>query len=294
MNFIYNILISNFAIAPIVQGIAAFFSNDVIKKILDKVNESYGFSLYLPKEAKIFIPIIVFFVLRSIVPILVKFVFKFFIYALGILSVTYFAKNYLLSGIDKKYVDLGLSVFLAAVCSFFLTIVFLKIKNFINNKRRVISMEEIDNLGNGDPKRGGFLFESYISGLYSRMGYDAKTVSELKKLGLVKTKGFDQGADVVVDYYEGNKKIRAIIQCKHYKNKVGNAAVQEVKASLSLYNADFGIVLTNNYFTEAAIELATSNQVKLIDRNKLKQMVELDNSPRINFLVEKIRSQASG
>lgn len=47
-----------------------------------------------------------------------------------------------------------------------------------------------------------------------------------------------------------------IVQAKRYNNKVTNKAIQEVVASIKYYNAHKGAVITNNEFTDSAIELA--------------------------------------
>ena len=51
--------------------------------------------------------------------------------------------------------------------------------------------------------------------------------------------------------------------------KVTNKSVQEVTAAIAHYNADEGMVITNSTFTQAAIDLADSNDITLIDREKL-------------------------
>jgi restriction system protein len=158
-----------------------------------------------------------------------------------------------------------------------------KYSSYFNAK----SLEEIDNLGDGDPKKGGFLFESYVASLYNRLGYEAKTVGDLKKEGKFKTKGFDQGADVVVNFVENGVKKRAIIQCKLYSDKVSNKAIQEVVSALPIYQADMGIVLTNNFFTEAAIELAQANNVYLVDRKQLGALIEKAKNPKLHAMLPK-------
>ena len=63
--------------------------------------------------------------------------------------------------------------------------------------------------------------------------------------------------------------IKTVVQVKQYSSKVGNKAVQEIIAGKAFYNADEAIVMTNNYFTESAIELAENTGVILFDRDKL-------------------------
>lgn len=63
------------------------------------------------------------------------------------------------------------------------------------------------------------------------------------------------------------------IQCKKYSSKVGNHAVQEAYSGRDFYGADIAVVLTNNYFTPAAIEAAGSLDVELWNRDILNKMV---------------------
>ena len=63
--------------------------------------------------------------------------------------------------------------------------------------------------------------------------------------------------------------IKYVIQAKFYSYPVGNKAVQEVVASIGMYKADKGIVITNNTFTPAAMELAKANNIELVDGEKI-------------------------
>ena len=76
------------------------------------------------------------------------------------------------------------------------------------------------------------------------------------------------GADVVA--YKND--VKYVIQAKYYSNPVGNKAVQEVVAAIGMYKADKGIVITNNTFTPAAIELASANNIELVDGNKIEKL----------------------
>ena len=57
-------------------------------------------------------------------------------------------------------------------------------------------------------------------------------------------------------------------------NPVGISAIQEVIASKTMYNCHVAVVLTNNYFTSSATDLANKNGVLLWDRNKLLSMMD--------------------
>lgn len=108
----------------------------------------------------------------------------------------------------------------------------------------------------------GFAFEEYVANLYKNLGFTIETVT--KKSG-------DQGADVIA--YKDN--LKYVIQAKFYTGTVGNKAVQEVVASMSLYKADKGIVITNSSFTMAAMELAVANKIELVDGEKIEQYIQI-------------------
>ena len=106
--------------------------------------------------------------------------------------------------------------------------------------------------------QNGYEFEEYVANLYKKMGY---TIEEVTK------KSGDQGADVIA--FKDN--IKYVIQVKFYNNPVGNKAVQEVVASIGMYNADIGIVITNSTFTSSAVKLAQANNIELVDGEKIEE-----------------------
>lgn len=64
------------------------------------------------------------------------------------------------------------------------------------------------------------------------------------------------------------------IQCKCYKDTVGNHAVQEALSGAQYYHCMVAAVMTNNYFTPAAIETAEKTNVLLWDRDAISKMAE--------------------
>ena len=100
-------------------------------------------------------------------------------------------------------------------------------------------------------------FEGLSAKLFTAMGYHTE---------ITKQSG-DQGLDVIAT--KGNSKIG--IQAKCYFSSVGNSAVQEAVAGKSYYRVNKVIVVTNNFFTQSAIELAKANEVILWDRVILKE-----------------------
>lgn len=129
-----------------------------------------------------------------------------------------------------------------------------KIKNFTkDNFRNYYSIEDTDLLT-------GIEFESFVSKIFDKMGY---------RVMITKGSG-DQGIDIIAE--KEYKKIG--IQTKCYSKHVTNKAIQEVVAGLSFYNCDKGVVVTNSYFTQSAMELGKVNNIILWNRDILKQKIE--------------------
>lgn len=147
------------------------------------------------------------------------------------------------------------------------------------------TLKEIDSMGSGDSYEKGRQFEEYVAQLYKKLGYKAMTTTEMrqKKLlpELIQKRGGsgEQGVDVVV--YDHKNKEKILIQCKHYSSKVSNSAIQEIVAAIPLYKANRGIVITNNFFTEPAKELAFANNIFLMDRKKLAKFIESVNGIKL-------------
>lgn len=118
-------------------------------------------------------------------------------------------------------------------------------------------------------------FERYCANLLIAYGF--------KNIEVTKGSG-DQGVDIV-GYYNGFK---FAVQCKRYSKKLGNSPVQEVVAGKNFYNCQNAMVITNNYFTDGAIQLAKANNVELWDRNKLMQVIYHTDS-QWDELLEKIK-----
>lgn len=102
----------------------------------------------------------------------------------------------------------------------------------------------------------GISFESFLADIFRRRGYTVTLTSQTR----------DYGADLIIEKF-GEKKC---VQAKRQSSPVGIDAVQEVIASKAHYTASGCIVITNNYYTNSAINLAKTNNVELIDRDKLR------------------------
>lgn len=84
----------------------------------------------------------------------------------------------------------------------------------------------------------------------------------------------DQGIDVLAE----KSGIKYGIQCKCYSSSVGNKAVQEALAGRSYYGCHVGAVLTNQYFTQSAKELAERAGILLWDRDELQRLIDMANT----------------
>lgn len=105
----------------------------------------------------------------------------------------------------------------------------------------------------------GVQFEQYLGHLFRSQGYKAE---------VTKASG-DFGADLVIS----KNGRRIVVQAKRYKKNVGLRAVQEVLGARAHYKATDAWVVTNSNFTQQAYALAKSNEVRLIDREQLIEML---------------------
>ncbi len=122
-------------------------------------------------------------------------------------------------------------------------------------RRRHYSIFSIDSISDGHD------FEYVVADLLKGVGFYNVQVT---------VGSGDYGIDVV-GWYDGAS---YAIQCKKYSGKVGVAAVQEAYAGRSYYGCNYAMVITNNYFTPAAIKLAKSTGVILWDRNNVKRLLK--------------------
>lgn len=106
---------------------------------------------------------------------------------------------------------------------------------------------------------GGSEFEEYVASLFCKLGYKAHPTKKSR----------DFGVDVVA--HKGSE--RLAIQTKRYSQPVNLKAVQEVVAGMHRYNCNKSMVVTNNYFTPSAVELAEHAFCELIDRDGLARLI---------------------
>ncbi|SHN24254.1 restriction endonuclease [Gracilibacillus kekensis] len=143
----------------------------------------------------------------------------------------------------EPLLTLGIILFIALV------VIYEIIINIIKGYRlKKSGIKDIDEMS-------GNKFEEYLLVLLKGRGYKVKLTP----------KSGDYGADLIL--ITTNKKI--VVQAKRYKKNVGVRAVQEIVSAQKYYKADECWVITNSFFTNQAIKLASSNQVRLINRSEL-------------------------
>ncbi|PSH04101.1 MAG: restriction endonuclease [Acidobacteria bacterium] len=103
-------------------------------------------------------------------------------------------------------------------------------------------------------------FETFCAEELRRSGWNARVTIQSR----------DQGVDVIAEKHG----VRVVLQCKLYSNPVGNKAVQEAAAGKAHEQAHHGVVVTNNRFTPAAEQLASTNEILLLHYRDLR---DLDN-----------------
>lgn len=169
--------------------------------------------------------------------------------------------------LEKK----GLSIFYAEglFCEYLISEIVLKQKEDREknqqNKMEMLARklnQQIDNVGKNKISiydidvMTGEDFEKYMYNVFFKLGFVVE---------LTKSTG-DQGVDLLITNKNG---VVIAVQCKRYNETVGNGAIQEVIAGSNYYNTTGCLVVTNNYFTKSAQELAEKSKVILWNRDYL-------------------------
>jgi restriction system protein len=104
-------------------------------------------------------------------------------------------------------------------------------------------------------------FEAFCAEELRRAGWNARVTMQSR----------DQGVDVVAEKDD----MRVVVQCKLYGRPVGNKSVQEAAAARAHEKARYGIVVTNNRYTPAAEQLASTNGILLLHFSELQNLHNL-------------------
>ena len=111
----------------------------------------------------------------------------------------------------------------------------------------------------------GHQFERFCADILRKNGF--KDVEVTQGSG-------DHGIDILAE----KDGITYAVQCKCYSSDIGNSAVQQAHTGKSLYHKDIAVVMTNRHFTPQALEEAKALGVKLWDRDKLNEMIRMEDN----------------
>lgn len=127
---------------------------------------------------------------------------------------------------------------------------FWTVRRWVRQRRR-LEMDEME----------GHEFEYFCADLLEARGF----------LDVEVTKGSgDYGVDILAE----KDGVTYAVQCKCYNAPIGIKAVQEVYAGRDYYDRMVGVVMTNQYFTSAAVEAARKLKILLWDRGYMESMLE--------------------
>ncbi|MFC7365485.1 MULTISPECIES: restriction endonuclease [Bhargavaea] len=171
------------------------------------------------------------------------------------LLVLYFFLVTIMVGEAFKYGRLLIPVYF--ICLFYVALLAVRNGNKLFEIKPSIdhvSLKEVDQMS-------GTEFEVFLSKLYRGLGYKVEV-----------TPHTDFGIDLIV-VKDG---MRSGIQAKCYGEgrTVGVAAVNEVCGGAGYWNVQNKVVITNRVFTKKAMITARSNNVIMIDRNDLQELID--------------------
>ncbi len=116
-------------------------------------------------------------------------------------------------------------------------------------RHRVLTIDEME----------GLEFEKYCADVLQYNGFHHVRVTNASG---------DYGADILAE----RDGITYAVQCKCYDHPVGISAVQEIYAGRDYYDCMVGVVMTNQYFTGPAINMAEKLNIMLWDREDVDRM----------------------
>ena len=144
-------------------------------------------------------------------------------------------------------------IYVISIVLFILAATLLFVGILMRRKKRKIS-REYDLMEGRD-------FEYFCANLLEKRGF----------LEVEVTKGSgDNGVDILAE----KDGVTYAIQCKRYDEPVGVKAVQEAYAGRDYYDRMVGVVMSNQYFTKNAMEMAQKLKIMLWDRGYLEEMIE--------------------
>ena len=115
------------------------------------------------------------------------------------------------------------------------------IKKGIRGFNEIVSMDPLVRMREIDDMTGA-QFGKFLQWFFSQQGYFVNMTKP----------GHQQGTDFILI----GQNTRIAVEAKRWKKKVSNRAVQQINSGKLFHRCDRAWVITNNYFTEQAKELA--------------------------------------
>lgn len=136
-----------------------------------------------------------------------------------------------------------------------------KIKESIQKKEDIQIEKARQRRWSDFDKIDGEAFEYFCADLLRANGFT--NVELTKKTG-------DLGVDILAE----KEQITYAVQCKCHASNIGNQAVRDVYSGKECYHCMIGAVMTNRFFTKAAVRLAAEHNILLWDREYLFQLIK--------------------
>jgi HJR/Mrr/RecB family endonuclease len=102
-------------------------------------------------------------------------------------------------------------------------------------------------------------YQKYIRALLTRQGFNLRTPEG----------SFNLGVDLIAE----KDKSRYAVQIKRQTTPISGAIVNDLEREKHRYGCDRSMIISNNYFTDDAVERAGSSGCTLIDRKKLGEWI---------------------
>ena len=117
--------------------------------------------------------------------------------------------------------------------------------------------------------RTGISFENKALELVKALGFEAQTTS----------RSADGGVDIIAESRKPFISGRYIIQCKDWKNPVGEPTLRDLLGAVQKNKAVKGILISRSAFTRSARDFAQGTPLELIDGGNIEALIEQAKPP---------------
>ena len=134
------------------------------------------------------------------------------------------------------------------------------LRYYIQRREEKLTNESIRREPQNFAALSGTEFEQLLYRLFESMGYAVQHIGQ----------SGDQGGDLIIN----SAGERILVQAKCYRDwSTGNAAVQQVVGATKYYDCNKALVATTSHFTPEAVALAGANNVQLLPKERLQELL---------------------